>query len=168
MISAGYRCTTPRPRWSLRLRIDSGIIRFGRAAHQLDSARARRRPPRPRRRANRWLGRRRTSARRTDFCTPPKDIPIAAAIALNGTPDARILATSASPAIANAADRRRWHSFRRRSRSGRLVCQVAERSTRTRKEDLPPDPPPSRILTHAVHGSAHDAVRHRARRAVRH
>lgn len=44
-------------------------------------------------------------ARRTDFCTPPKDIPIAAAIALNGTPDARILATSASPAVANAADR---------------------------------------------------------------
>jgi len=33
---------------------------------------------------------------------------------------------------------------------------------------IPPDPPPSRILTHAVHGSAHDAVRHRARRAVRH
>ena len=30
--------TTPRPRWSLRLRIDSEIIRFGRAAHQLDSA----------------------------------------------------------------------------------------------------------------------------------
>jgi hypothetical protein len=28
---------------------------------------------------------------------------------------------------------------------GRLVWQVAERSTRTRKEDLPPDPPPSRI-----------------------
>ena len=38
MISAGYRCTTPRPRWSLRLRIDSEIIRFGCAAHQLDSA----------------------------------------------------------------------------------------------------------------------------------
>ena len=34
----GDPCTTPRPRWSLRLRIDSEIIRFGCAAHQLDSA----------------------------------------------------------------------------------------------------------------------------------
>ena len=34
----GDPCTTPRPRSSLRLRIDSEIIRFGRAAHQLDDS----------------------------------------------------------------------------------------------------------------------------------
>src|SRR6476646_62643 len=30
--------TTPRPRWSLRLRIDSEIIRVGRTNHQLDDS----------------------------------------------------------------------------------------------------------------------------------
>jgi len=33
-------------------------------------------------------------------------------------------AETAAPAVANAADRRIWHSFRRRSRSGRLVWQL--------------------------------------------
>jgi hypothetical protein len=37
-VPTGDPYTTPRPRWSLRLRIDSEIIRC-RAAHQLDSAR---------------------------------------------------------------------------------------------------------------------------------